>query len=55
MAGRDVPLRRSVGRGLIAFIAGIQEEGERVHLVGLIPLLVGGVIFGYAQFMSPRS
>jgi hypothetical protein len=45
----------AAGIGLIAFIAGIQEEGERVHLVGLIPLLVGGVVFGCAQFMSPRS
>lgn len=40
--------------GLMVFLRTI-IKGEGIYLVGLIPLLVGVVIFGYAQLMMPAK
>ena len=45
----------AAGLGLIAFVSGVEEPGERVHLVGLIPFLVGLVLFLFAQFFVRRE
>jgi hypothetical protein len=42
----------AVGLGLMAFLAKIARE---VYLVGLIPLLIGAALLGYAVFLSPRE
>lgn len=45
----------AAGLGLIAFLAGAGPEGQRAHLVGLIPFLVGLVLFAFAQFAVRRE
>jgi hypothetical protein len=40
----------AVGIGLMVFLRAL-IQGNPTYLVGLIPLLVGVVLFGYAQFM----
>ena len=40
-----------IGIGLMVFLRAIGHENSGTYLVGLIPLLVGVTLFGYAQFM----
>jgi hypothetical protein len=42
-----------VGIGVMVLLRGLEHE-EPVYLSGLIPLLIGIVLFAYAQFMAPK-
>ena len=44
----------AVGIGLMIFLFMIERK-QPVWTVGLIPLLVGAALFGYAAFMSPKQ
>jgi uncharacterized protein DUF6249 len=44
----------SVGIGLMIFLR-VLIEGSGVYMVGLIPLLVGLSLFGFAQLMMPKE
>jgi hypothetical protein len=43
-----------VGLGVMILMHGL-THGEPVYLAGLIPLLIGTVLFVYAQFLAPRA
>ena len=46
----------AVGIGVMVLLHGIaKDEPEPVYLSGLIPLLIGVVLFVYAQFMAPKA
>lgn len=45
-----------VGIGLMVFLKGIVHGDQGpVFLVGVIPLLVGAVMFSYAKFLAPKE
>jgi hypothetical protein len=44
----------AVGIGVMALLRGLAHD-EPVYLTGLIPLLIGGVMFVYAQFLAPSA
>ncbi len=43
----------AVGIGLMVFLLRV-ERREPAYMVGLIPLLVGGALLGYAYFLAPK-
>ena len=43
----------AVGIGVMALLRGLAHD-EPVYLAGLIPLLIGIVLFVYAQFQAPK-
>ncbi len=46
----------AVGIGLMVFVGAVdRSDTEPVYLVGLIPLLIGLVLLGYAYFLAPRD
>jgi hypothetical protein len=44
----------AAGIGVMVLLWGIERE-EPVYLAGLIPLLIGSVLFVYAQFLAPKA
>ena len=44
----------AVGLGLMILLGGLVHD-EPVYLVGVIPLLIGAALLGYALFMMPRE
>ncbi len=44
----------AVGIGVMVLLRGLEHE-EPVYLAGLIPLLVGSVLFVYTQFLAPKA
>jgi hypothetical protein len=47
-------LNIAVGIGLMIFLRSLVHE-EPVYLVGVIPLLIGAALLGYALFLAPRA
>lgn len=45
----------AIGAGLAFFIAGLDTSGERVWPIGLVPILMGLVLFGFAYFSKADS
>lgn len=46
----------AVGVGLMILIAAVtRDEPEPVYLAGLIPVLIGVALLGYAYFLAPKE
>lgn len=46
----------AVGVGMMVFLAAVtRDEREPVYLAGLIPLLIGMALLGYAYLLAPKE